>query len=281
MDLIKKEQITNKLRSYCERYDSQNKAAQSLKGVSSATISQALNQNHELISDDMWRNIASQIGYRDAKWTAVETRDFRLIKAFLADSQENALVLALTGAAGSGKTFAMRHYTENNKRVYMLGCSEFWNRKQFLSELLMTMGKDSNGYTIQEMMIEVVRTLKTTDRPLLILDEADKLSNQVMFFFITIYNQLEEECGIVLAATNHLEKRLREGVKFNRKGYNEIWSRIGRKCIELKGVGAADIAAVCEANGVTSKTDIEKVINDSEGDLRRVRRKVYAIKKSA
>ena len=190
-------------------------------------------------------------------------------------------MLAVTGSAGSGKTFAMTHYTEKNKRVYMLGCSEFWNRKQFLAELLLAMGKDYSGYTIQEMMHEAVKQLKTTDRPLLILDEADKLSNQVFFFFITLYNKLENECGIALCATNHLEKRLREGIKFNRKGYNEIWSRIGRKCIELKGVGAADIAAICEVNGITQKNEIEKVINDSESDLRRVRRKVHAIKKAA
>ena len=208
MDTIKKEKISEKLRQYCERYDSQNKAAASLKGVSAATISQVLNGNHELISDEMWRNIASQCGYREGNWEPVETRDFKLIRQLLADAQENALVLAVTGSAGSGKTFAMTHYTEKNKRVYMLGCSEFWNRKQFLAELLLAMGKDYSGYTIQEMMHEAVKQLKTTDRPLLILDEADKLSNQVFFFFITLYNKLENECGIALCATNHLEKRL-------------------------------------------------------------------------
>ena len=85
-------------------------------------------------------------------------------------------------------------------------------------------------------MSEVVTRLRSQSAPLLILDEADKLSDQVLFFFITIYNQLEDECGIVLQATNHLEKRLRRGIKLNKKGYNEIWSRMGRKCIPLHGV---------------------------------------------
>ena len=146
----------------------------------------------------------------------------------------------------------------------------------FLSELLTSLGRDYTGFTVGEMMHEAVRTLKMQESPLLILDEADKLSDQVLYFFITLYNQLEDECGIVLCATNHLCKRIERGIKLNKKGYNEIWSRLGRRCIELKGVSAADITAICEANGITASDAIDNIINDSEGDLRRVRRKIHA-----
>jgi DNA transposition AAA+ family ATPase len=281
MEIIKKEKISERLRNYCERYESQNKAAASLKGVSSATISQILNGNFDLIRDEMFRNIASQIGYKDENWEVVETRDYRLMTRFLEDARENNLVMAITGNAGSGKTFALRHYTETHKRVYMLCCNEFWNRVTFLQELLGQMGRDVTTDSVNDMVAEVVRTLKMQEHPLLILDEADKLSDPVLYFFITLYNQLEDECGIVLCATNFLEKRLRNGLKFNKKGYPEIWSRLGRKCIELKGVGAADISAVCEANGINNKNDIEKIIQDSESDLRRVRRKVHSLRKAA
>lgn len=280
MDNIKQQRISSKLLTYCERYGSQNKAAASLKGVSASTVSQILAGNTTLVSDEMWRNIASQVGYRDESWEPVETRDFKLLTRFLTDAKENSLVMAVTGNAGSGKSFTARHFTDSNRQVYILCGADFWNRKMFLQELLTAMGRDYTGYAVGEMMAEVVRNLKVTEKPLIILDEADKLTDQVLYFFITLYNQLEDECGIMLMATNHLEKRLRKGLRLNKKGYNEIWSRIGRKCIELKGVGAADIVAVCEANGVTSKTDIEKIINDSDSDLRRVRRKIHGVKKA-
>lgn len=280
MEIIKQQQITLKLQAYCERYGSQNKAAASMKGVSAATISQILAGNTQLVSDEMWRNVASQIGYREGNWEPVETRDFRLISRFLQDAKENALVMALTGAAGSGKSFTSRHFAENNRRTYMLCCNEFWNRKIFMEELLQAMGRETGNSSLGEMVQEVVRAIKTADRPLIILDEADKLNDQALCFFITLYNMLEDECGIVMCATSHLTDRLSRGLKYNKKGYSEIWSRIGRKCIELKGVGAADIVAVCEANGITSKADIEKVIEDSDGDLRRVKRKIHSIKKS-
>ena len=144
------------------------------------------------------------------------------------------------------------------------------------------MGKNPNGYTVGEMMHEAVRTLKQQENPLIMMDEADKLSDQVMYFFITLYNQLEDHCGIVLCATDHLEKRIRRGLRLNKKGYKEIFSRIGRKFVPLQKVNSTDVTAICMANGVTNKADINEAVKEAKEngfDLRRVKRKVHAIKK--
>lgn len=277
METIKIQQIANALRIYCERYESQNKAANSMKNVSAATVSQMLNGNWELIKDEMWRNVATQIGYKDEKWEAVATNDYRRMMALLDDVKTNCLVMGITGDAGTGKTFACKQYTASHRQVYLLCCNEYWNRKLFLTELLTAMGRDYTGCTVGEMMHEAVHTLKTQEAPLLILDEADKLSDNVLYFFITLYNHLEDECGIVLVATNHLEKRIKRGIKLNKKGYNEIWSRLGRKCVPLRGVCAADVAAICEANGISDNKDIDSIIADCDSDLRRVKRRVHAV----
>lgn len=277
MERIKKQNIVNSLAAYCERYESQKRAANSLKGVSAATISQMLTGKWEQIADEMWRNVAAQIGHKDEKWEAVETRDFRLLTRLLDEAKENTLVMGVTGEAGSGKTFALKHYTASHRQTYLLCCNEYWNRKTFLSELLASMGRDYTGYTVGEMMSEAVRALKTQESPLLILDEADKLSDQVLYFFITLYNNLEDECGIVLCATQHLEKRIKKGIQLNKKGYAEIWSRLGRKCVRLSGVSASDITAICEANGVTESGEIDGIIADSDSDLRRVKRRIHAV----
>ena len=61
MKTTEKEQIRSKLAEFCAIKGGQNKAANSMRGVSAATLSQVLNNNWELISDEMWRTIASQI----------------------------------------------------------------------------------------------------------------------------------------------------------------------------------------------------------------------------
>ncbi len=278
MENIQKQQIKSKLELYVARYKSQNKASHSLSGVSSATISQVLNDNWSSINVEMWRNIATQIGYNEHVWNSVETTDFQLLTKVLKDAQIYSNVFAVTANAGGGKSHISRKYQENNQSAYLLQCSEYWNKKYFLGQLMQTMGRDFSGLTVSEMMDEAVRILKRQDNPLIILDEADKLTDQVLYFFITLYNQLEDHCGIVLLATDHLEKRIRKGLKLNKKGYKEIYSRIGRKFVELRGVGSMDIRQVCMANGVTTEKEIKAIIQDSEGDLRRVKRKVHAVK---
>lgn len=278
MTIQQKEQIVQALQQYVERYDSQNQAANTLKGVSAATVSQLLNNNWELIKDDMFRNVAAQIKYNPNEWVVVETRDFKRVTRLLQDAQQHANVYAVTGEAGSGKSEALKTYAALNKRAHLLQCNEYWNRKYFLAEMLTAMGRDYSGLTVAEMMQEVVRVLKKQESPLIIMDEADKLTDQVLYFFITLYNQLEDHCGIVLVATDHLEKRIKKGLRLNKKGYKEIYSRIGRKCIELSGLGVTDVTQVCMANGILDKTAIQEIYKDSELDLRRVKRKIHAYK---
>lgn len=273
-----KEQIVLHLESYVSQYDSQNQAAKTLKDVSAATLSQLINRKWELVKDDMFRHVAAQTGYNANKWAVVETRDFKMVTSLLSDAQMHSNVFAIIGEAGSGKSLALKSFTANNRRAHLLQCNEYWNRKYFLAELLTAMGRDYSGLTVAEMMQEVVKSLKKQETPLIIMDEADKLSDQVLYFFITLYNQLEDHCGIVLVATGHLEKRIKKGLRLNKKGYTEIYSRIGRKYIELKGVGTTDITQVCVANGITDRTEIKEIIKDSEGDLRRVKRKIHAFK---
>lgn len=272
-----KNQVKEKLSAYIAQKGSPNKAANSLNGISATLLSKIINGNHKTISAVMWQNIASQINCFSKKWLCVETTDFKIISKVLTDAQQHAHVFALTGDAGSGKSMSFEIYTKNNKNSYLLSCAEYWNRKEFLTQLLSAIGVDYSGFSVVEMMNEIVKKLKSQETPLIILDEADKLPDTVLYFFITLYNRLEEHCGIVLCATDHLSKRINKGIKLNRKGYKEINSRIGRHFIELKGVSFIDITQICIANGIDDVKSIKAIFADSEGDLRRVKRKIQAV----
>ena len=273
-----KEAIAAKLRAYVETKESQNAAAKSLRGVSAATVSQILNNKWELIADDMWRTIANQIGYDPRKWIVIETEGYTRMTQVLTDAQRNSLVMAVVGDAGCGKSQAIKTYAEQNRGVIALSCSEYWNRKEFLSELLQNLGVEPGGSTVADMMREAIRQLKRREGVLIVMDEADKLSDQVLHFFITIYNKLEDTVGIVLCATQYLKKRIERGAVNNRKGYKEIYSRIGRKFIPMPVVNRGDIKAVCMANGLDDRHEIDRIIDDADSDLRRVKRLVSAYK---
>lgn len=278
MKQTEKEAIAAKLRTYVDSKESQNAAAKSLRGVSAATVSQILNGNWDLISDDMWRTVGNQIGYDPRNWVVIETEGYRRMTQVLTDAQRHSLVMAVTGDAGCGKSQAIKVYAGSNRNVIALSCSEYWNRKEFLGELLQSLGTEPGGSTVPDMMREAIRQLKRREGVLIVLDEADKLSDQVLHFFITIYNKLEDTVGIVLCATQYLKKRIERGVVNNRKGYKEIYSRIGRKFIPMPVVNRGDIKAVCTANGLEDRREIERIIDDADNDLRRVKRLVCALK---
>lgn len=279
---MKKEEIVAQLRSYVERKGSQKKAANSLDGVSSATINKMLNgTDWETISDEMWRSVAQQTRTKSEGWQLADTSVHREMTMLLTRAQQDALVAGVVGAAGSGKTETCREYADEHRNVYHITCGEHWNRRTFVSKVLKSMGANVAGYTINDMMEEVVDALSRADNPLLILDEADKLSDQVLYFFITLYNQLEGRCGIVLCGTQYLKARIIRGVRLGKKGFEEILSRLGRRFFELAEIGEEDIALVCVANGIESDAKIRKITKESESDLRRVKRSVWAAKNAA
>ena len=279
MDNYQRQQIVETLKQYVIRFESQNRAANTLKGVSASTVSQILNGNWELIKESMWRSVASQIGYSENNWNAVETRDFKLLSHLLLETQKHSKVYAVIGDAGTGKTFAINQYVTANKRAYHLKCAEYWTDKYFLKRLLKEMGRDHSGGTITQMMEEVVDFLKKQQKPIVVIDEADKLSDKVLRLFITIYNELEGDCGFILCSTNYLKKRIERGVSLNRKGYKEIFSRINRDFLELNGVGSTDITQLCMANGITSKKSIKAIIEECQGDLRIIKEEINVLKK--
>lgn len=279
---MKKEEIVAQLRSYVARKGSQKKAANSLDGVSSATINKMLNgTDWESISEEMWRSVAQQTRTKSEGWQLADTSVHREMTMLLTRAQQDALVAGVIGAAGSGKTETCREYADEHRNVYHITCGEHWNRRTFVSKVLKAMGSNVAGYTINDMMEEVVDALSRADTPLLILDEADKLSDQVLYFFITLYNQLEGRCGIVLCGTQYLKARIIRGVRLGKKGFEEILSRLGRRFFELAEIGEEDVALVCVANGIESDAKIRKITKESESDLRRVKRSVWAAKNAA
>ncbi|MBQ7531858.1 MAG: ATP-binding protein [Paludibacteraceae bacterium] len=272
---IRKSDIAQALQEFCNRFG-QNHASRLLDGVSAATISTVLNGKWESIGDGMWNNIANQLGMERVRWNAVETVNYKMLTHLLADAQGNQLWLAVTGNAGTGKTFGCKQYVRHHAEVYMVSCDPDWSKWDFFAALLSQAGKNPSGMTLLQMKTTLVMRLMRSGSPLLILDEADKLSDSVLNSFITLYNDIQDVCGVVLIATEYLGKRFDRGVRYNKKGFNELWSRVGRTCVPLKGVSQEDVVAVCRANGIDDHKVIDGILAQCEGDLRRVHRRVYA-----
>ena len=280
-----KQLIADKLRAYVAKYASQNKAVASMKGTSAGTVSNILNGKWENISEDMWRKVSDQVksvGDKDGGWQIVETQAFHDITLALRDAQDYKNVTWVVGEAGSGKTTTARIFGEENKEVFYILCSEDLHKGDFVREIATKMGIRTDGYTVRELWMTIQDELIQMDAPLLVFDEADKLIESVFQYFISLYNKIEDKCGVVFLSTDYIKTRISRGLRCKKRGYKEFYSRIGRKYFELEDTTPQDVFAICSANGLTDRKDIEDVITEADGcefDLRRVKKSIHRVKR--
>lgn len=278
-----KTSIREALAGYVAKFPSQNKAASSLNGTSAGTISSILNGKWDNISDDMFRSIASQIGSTATGWQIVETGAFQEINFALGDAQEHKNVTWVVGEAGCGKTATSRTYAMEHREVFYILCSEDMKKGDFVREIARCVGIKTDGHNIREIWGLILDNVVQMDAPLLIFDEADKLTEPVFHYFISLYNKLEDKAGVVFLSTDYICKRITRGLHFQKPGYKELFSRIGRKFFEVEPTTAHDVHAICRANGITDPVLIDKVVMEAaeyEFDLRRVKKTIHREKRN-
>lgn len=277
-----KEQVRSALIAYRSNYPTLNRAAESLQGVSSATVSQLCNGKYELISDEMFVRIATQIGFAFDSWTLHEGKTFKEITFTLSDAQAYKNVTWIVGDAGCGKTTAAIEYRRTHRNVFYILCSEDMRRSDFVREIAKQVGAPTDTTNLRDMLENAISMISFLGNPLLVFDEGDKLTDSVFNYFISIYNRLEGHAGIVFLSTDYIKRRMEAGLRYNKKGYKEINSRIGRRFFDVSPTEENDIYAICQANNLTDRADIEEVLKDakrSDNDLRRVKRCIHRQKR--
>lgn len=274
--------IAAALQQYVGKYKSQNKAAQSL-GISAATLSSILSGKWTNISEDMWRNLAVQVrATTTEEWQIVQTAAHQEMNYVMDDAQKWKNVTWVVGDAGCGKTTAAKLFESMHSEAFYILCSEDMKRGDFIRDIAKRIGIKTDGFSLRDNLDNIIMALVQMESPLLIFDEADKLSERVFHYFIDLYNRLEDKCGIVFFSTSYIKRRIKMGKRYDKKGYNEIDSRIGRKFFDLEATTAHDVYAVCAANGVDDKAKISEIIRDAEScdfDLRRVKKAVHRAKR--
>lgn len=285
LTIEQKNEIRTLLQEYVSRFPSQNRAANSLVDVSAGTVSTIINGKYDTISDEMFLKIKSQIAPRKADdWQLCETMLYKELNTLLEDAQLYQNVAWAVSPAGSGKSTTANDYAARHENAFVISCSEDMKRGDFIRELARVIGVNVSDMSLRIALERVTKYLLTLDNPLLIFDEGDKIPDVVFYYFITIYNRLEGHCGIIFMSTNYIKRRMEVGLSYNKKGYDEIHSRICRKFIDLTPANSFEVAAVARANGISDEKVIKAVVKDAamcNFDMRRVRREVHKQKRLA
>ena len=242
-------------------------AVASFCGVSESIISLMLKNKYVTKGDDAWITIGMKLGWKPQLhkmqgWVTVETRDLKSIETICIDAKENSLFLPISDNAGMGKTKGLEHVAQkyHSAEVYYMRCRE-WGAIEFLGKLCSTLGiNTSKGMHKKEQLLDYVIDFfqqRSIGKPLLILDEVNKLKDAAKRVMIPLYNECEDFLGVVWAGPEDLEKDVLRGVRYAKKGFDEIYSRFGRKFIKLRGATLNEVHKICKANGFEDEQRIK------------------------
>lgn len=268
--------VTQLLERIATKQLSQRKASKQI-GISDALLSQMINGVNnpalwEQISPEKWLQAERWTGHTG--WRMVETRTVKRVWNVCNDAQYNKKALAISDEPGVGKSASLKWYANSTAGVYYVECEEYWTKKIFLQKILASMGSATEG-SVAELVDRVVNVLLADDDSLLILDEADKLKDNVIELFKTFYNKTEGRAGFVLSGAPYFKARVIKGCNRDKQAYKEIRSRLGGDFIPMSRITPKELEAICLENGVPAH-EVPALLAriDRVTDLRVVKRTV-------
>ena len=276
-----KETIVTLLKEKIKHLGSEPAVANFL-GKSTATINLIVNGKYATKNDDALIDIGIKLGWKPAEftgtksWFIAETSDYRSIERLLADAKNNSLFVSISDVAGIGKSACLETIAGRMMQsgIFYLRCFD-WGKKEFLENLCMALGLDTGrGNNSPSRLLQSVIDFfksRSLQSPLLIIDEADKLKDAAKMLLIPLYNELEDELGVVIAGTEFLEKQIKRGVKSNSKGFDEIDSRFGRSYLKLIGCTLSDTIKICNANGLDDNDKIKEIFEQCKPVRREIK----------
>lgn len=269
MNTVTKEQIKNDLYQFVAKVGSQNQASKQLLNVSNATISNILSGKWDNIAEPMWLSIQNQVKARG--WMHYDTTVSRMLSAIYSDLKQHQEVRAIVAPAGSGKTHTAKRFSSLNANSFHIECDESMSRKDFLTEIVTKLGITPAGRTIRRLLMSIVEHVLKLENPIFLFDEFDKLENKVLYFFISLYNKLEDKAAIVIQSTPYLKTRIDNAVANGVKGFEEIFSRVNSNVIELPNNKPEELKEIARINGVSDELESTKIVNTADGNIRRIK----------
>jgi DNA transposition AAA+ family ATPase len=260
-NLIKSEQITSEEREviyettkeYCNAKNlSQNDLA-AKSGISGATINKVLNRKWDDISNIMWRKLWNVVS-NGKNSMLIHTRDHEVMKQALKICREKKFMIGITGDTGTGKTTSLK-LLNRQRNTYYVTYEKSMKAKQFFAAILKELGVLFEG-NIHEMVSRIAEELNVKPNPVLIIDEAGKITHLSMLYLHVLRDKTIDNCGILLAGMPYFKSNLEKNSSKQKEGYAEFKRRVNI-WHELKGLRREEVKFICNANGIKDEEDVK------------------------
>jgi DNA transposition AAA+ family ATPase len=281
-----KRNVVTQLQRAKENFEgSANKHAVSL-GINAAQYSRIINGELEkVLSESQWITLSRILTAKvnDDAWVAAETPVFTYITNTIKKCQNKSLSSLICDASDIGKTFAAKHYARNNKNAVYIDCSQVKSKQKMVRKIAQEFGVNHTG-KYNHVYEDLTYYLNIAKKPVVILDEAGDLQYDAFLEIKALWNATERQCGWVMLGADGLKEKIRRAKDNHKVGFAELFSRFGSRYQRVTPEGRDELnkftklqaALIIKANA-PKQTDVQRMLRDTEGSLRRIYNEVNKV----
>ena len=223
-------------------------------GVSGATLSSIEGGRFDLISETMANRLFALLNEAVGQ-TIYKTRDFNAVQKACEVARQHHFMIGITGDTGTGKTTALTHFARN-RGVYKITLTKSMHQRFFLDAFLKELGQECYG-SLGDKVAKIVDFINAKANALILIDEAGKMTPNVMLLLHDIREATRFNCGIVMAGMPYFRTNLERNAKRQQVGFAEFMRRVNL-WQELDGLNRTEIEAIIEDKGYSKETDMQQ-----------------------
>lgn len=263
-NLPEKAEIKKAVNDYCKERGLSKSGFAFKCGISEATISALMKEKWDTLSNEMYLRIWNFMNCDkfDYLYTTV---DFTSAINACDKARKYKFMVGITADTGMGKTTALRTYARQ-KNVFYVSYDKTMNASQFFVALLRELTIPFTS-TLNDMMNYAAEELNRLHSPLIIIDEAGKLTHSMILYLQVLRDRTCGNCGIVLAGMPYFKSNLQKNAAREKEGYAEFMRRINI-WHDFIGLQSKEIEEICCMHGIKDKDKIRELKRQRRfGDL--------------
>ena len=245
--LNKNLELKKAINDYCQKKGISKNELSVQIGINPAYLSKIENEKFDEITGEVLTKIRAAINLRTAP-DVFQTSDLASVFNQCEQARRYKLMTGLTGDTGMGKTTSLKAYSMR-ENVFFITVDKAMSAKRLFLSILKTMGIQFDG-NVYEVVQKIADELNRLESPLLIIDEAGKLSHLMILYLHDLREYTLTNCGILLSGMPYFRWNLQKFADRQKEGCAEFLRRINT-WHELKGLNRKEVEVICTENSIT------------------------------
>lgn len=190
------------------------------------------------------------------------TENYKKATSCLNYSSQHKALYMLIGKNGYGKSSSILHYISKRPSIRYFRIGEKERPKAFFGRLIHQTTSE------QEMDIELLLKnayldylidrvshdiIDNTEIDLIVIDEFGNFNSRFIPILRQLWDNISPRIGMVLAGPPSILKDMRRWQVEDKRGINEIFSRVGHRIKFLKKPLIKDVQLICKSRGIEDK----------------------------